>query len=58
MHSEASAPTPLKLEQAYLVCELQEKVDILWSFIKSHLKVCASWVCVCGGCMGEALCGA
>ena len=40
MHSEASAPTPLKLEQAYLVCELQEKVDILWSFIKSHLKVC------------------
>ena len=24
--------------QAYVVCELQEKVNVLWSFIKSHLR--------------------
>lgn len=39
VHSEASAPTPLKLQQAYMECELQQKMDILWSFIKTHLKV-------------------
>ncbi|KAL4857390.1 putative ATP-dependent RNA helicase DDX10 [Chlorella vulgaris] len=38
VHSEASAPTPLKLQQAYMECELQQKMDILWSFIKTHLK--------------------
>lgn len=39
VHAEASAPTPLKLQQAYMVCPLQDKMDILWSFIKTHLKV-------------------
>ncbi len=39
VHAEAAAPTPLKLQQAYMVCPLQDKVDILWSFIKTHLKV-------------------
>ena len=24
--------------QAYVICELQEKVNVLWSFIKSHLR--------------------
>ena len=38
VHAEAAAPTPLKLQQAYMVCPLQDKVDILWSFIKTHLK--------------------
>ncbi|KAK9814593.1 hypothetical protein WJX72_008381 [[Myrmecia] bisecta] len=38
VHAEAAAPTPLKLQQAYMVCELHEKVDVLWSFIKAHLK--------------------
>jgi ATP-dependent RNA helicase DDX10/DBP4 len=38
VHQDAEAPTPVKLEQAYMVCELQEKMDILWSFIKAHLK--------------------
>ncbi|KAI3430456.1 hypothetical protein D9Q98_005051 [Chlorella vulgaris] len=38
VHSEASAPTPLKLQQAYMECELHQKMDILWSFIKTHLK--------------------
>ncbi|EGN95755.1 hypothetical protein SERLA73DRAFT_186962 [Serpula lacrymans var. lacrymans S7.3] len=30
--------TPKSLEQHYIVCELDKKLDILWSFIKSHLK--------------------
>ena len=25
--------------QAYVVCELQDKLNILWAFIKAHLKV-------------------
>ena len=24
--------------QAYMVCELQEKVNVVWSFIKTHLR--------------------
>ncbi|KAF8516044.1 DEAD-domain-containing protein [Gautieria morchelliformis] len=31
--------TPKNLEQHYLVCELDRKLDILYSFIKTHLKV-------------------
>lgn len=38
VHAEAAAPTPLKLQQAYMECELPQKLDILWSFIKAHLK--------------------
>lgn len=34
---EVSA-TPDTLEQAYVVVGLDEKLDMLWSFIKSHLK--------------------
>ncbi|KAI5119475.1 hypothetical protein M0805_007209 [Coniferiporia weirii] len=30
--------TPKLLEQHYVVCELDKKLDILWSFIKSHLQ--------------------
>ncbi|GBE89884.1 ATP-dependent RNA helicase dbp4 [Sparassis crispa] len=30
--------TPSSLEQHYVVCELDKKLDILWSFIKSHLQ--------------------
>ena len=30
--------TPKSLEQHYVVCELDEKLNILWSFIKSHLQ--------------------
>ncbi|KAL6769232.1 hypothetical protein ACKKBG_A18010 [Auxenochlorella protothecoides x Auxenochlorella symbiontica] len=38
VHAEAEVPTPIKLQQAYIVCPLQDKTDILWSFIRSHLK--------------------
>eukprot|EP00882_Tetradesmus_deserticola_P029701 GHRQ01033292.1.p1 GENE.GHRQ01033292.1~~GHRQ01033292.1.p1 ORF type:complete len:414 (+),score=195.41 GHRQ01033292.1:115-1356(+) len=37
VHSEASAPTPLKLRQAYMVVGLGQKMDVLWGFLKSHL---------------------
>jgi len=30
--------TPLQLQQVYLVCELREKLDILWSFLNTHKK--------------------
>ena len=30
--------TPKGLEQHYIVCELDKKLDILWSFIKTHLQ--------------------
>ena len=30
--------TPKALEQHYAVCDLDKKLDILWSFIKSHLQ--------------------
>ena len=30
--------TPKTLEQHYVVCELDRKLDVLWSFIKSHLQ--------------------
>jgi ATP-dependent RNA helicase DDX10/DBP4 len=30
--------TPKSLEQHYLVCDLDKKLDILWSFIKMHLQ--------------------
>ena len=30
--------TPDQLKQSFLVCELHEKIDLLWSFLKSHQK--------------------
>ncbi|GIL64765.1 hypothetical protein Vafri_18644 [Volvox africanus] len=38
VHAEATNPTPVKLQQAYMVVDLGQKMDVLWSFIKSHLK--------------------
>ena len=37
-HAEAAKPTPVKLEQAYMICNLQDKMDVVWSFIKTHLS--------------------
>ncbi|CAG8497469.1 9220_t:CDS:10 [Acaulospora morrowiae] len=39
VHEESEHSTPSGLSQHYLICELPEKLDILFSFIKSHLKV-------------------
>lgn len=38
VHSEADAPTPVKLQQAAMVVPLDQKLDALWSFIKAHLR--------------------
>ncbi len=38
VHSEDNEVTPKQLIQNYIVCKLPEKLDILFSFLKSHLK--------------------
>ncbi|XP_026736543.1 probable ATP-dependent RNA helicase DDX10 [Trichoplusia ni] len=37
-HEQADTVTPESLQQSYIVCEVDEKIGILWSFIKNHLK--------------------
>lgn len=37
-HEQAETVTPDSLQQSYIVCEIDEKVGILWSFIRNHLK--------------------
>ncbi|KAL4709714.1 hypothetical protein ACJJTC_005517 [Scirpophaga incertulas] len=37
-HEQAATVTPESLQQSYIVCEIDEKVGILWSFIRNHLK--------------------
>lgn len=37
-HEQADTVTPESLQQSYIVCEIDEKIGILWSFIKNHLK--------------------
>lgn len=37
-HEQAATVTPESLQQSYIVCEIDEKLGILWSFIKNHLK--------------------
>lgn len=36
--AETSGAMPATLEQHYVVCELDKKLDVLWSFIKTHLQ--------------------
>lgn len=38
VHAEAATPTPLKLQQAYMVVPLAAKMDVLWGFLKTHLR--------------------
>ncbi|KAF2878878.1 hypothetical protein ILUMI_27298 [Ignelater luminosus] len=38
VHENSKHSTPDGLEQSYVVCELHDKVSIIWSFIKNHLK--------------------
>jgi ATP-dependent RNA helicase DDX10/DBP4 len=37
VHEAASAATPLKLQQTYVVCRLQDKLNLLYSFVRTHL---------------------
>ncbi|KAG6898320.1 hypothetical protein C0992_011912 [Termitomyces sp. T32_za158] len=38
LEETAQATTSQNLEQHYTVCELDQKLDLLWSFIKTHLQ--------------------
>jgi len=38
VHENAEHATPDSLSQSYIVVELHQKVDILWSFLKNHRK--------------------
>ncbi|XP_036180413.1 probable ATP-dependent RNA helicase DDX10 isoform X1 [Myotis myotis] len=38
VHEKAKYSTPATLEQNYIVCQLQQKISVLYSFLKSHLK--------------------
>ncbi len=46
VHHKSASATPEKLTQAYIVAELPSKIDVLYSFLRSHLKVCLfmAWV--------------
>jgi ATP-dependent RNA helicase DDX10/DBP4 len=38
VHAEDDEVTPKQLVQNYIICKLPEKLDVLFSFIKTHLK--------------------
>nr|XP_060626974.1 probable ATP-dependent RNA helicase DDX10 [Anolis sagrei ordinatus] len=38
VHEKAKFSTPATLEQNYIVCELHQKIDMLYSFLRSHLN--------------------
>lgn len=38
VHEKAKFSTPATLEQNYVVCELHQKVNMLYSFIRTHLQ--------------------
>ena len=38
VHQNSQSSTPHRLVQSYLVCELPEKLNTLYSFVKSHLS--------------------
>lgn len=38
VHEHAAHSTPESLAQSYLVCELEEKVAVLYSFLRNHVK--------------------
>lgn len=38
VHEKADSSTPTTLVQRYMVCDLDQKLDLLFSFIRTHLK--------------------
>ncbi|XP_069825869.1 probable ATP-dependent RNA helicase DDX10 [Dendropsophus ebraccatus] len=38
VHEKAKFSTPATLEQNYVVCELPQKINLLFSFVRNHLK--------------------
>ncbi|XP_076145090.1 putative ATP-dependent RNA helicase DDX10 [Alosa pseudoharengus] len=47
VHEQAKFSTPATLEQSYVVCELHQKVDMLFSFLRSHIhkKIIVFFAC-------------
>lgn len=47
VHEQAKFSTPATLEQSYVVCELHQKVNMLFSFMRSHLhkKIIVFFAC-------------
>lgn len=37
-HENEKYSTPKKLTQSYMVCNLEDKINLLWSFLKQHTK--------------------
>jgi ATP-dependent RNA helicase DDX10/DBP4 len=38
VHEHSAHTTPEGLRQSYIVCALEDKIAMLWSFIRNHLK--------------------
>lgn len=38
VHEHSTHSTPHKLQQSYIMCELQDKLSVLFSFIRSHVS--------------------
>ncbi|PNF42448.1 putative ATP-dependent RNA helicase DDX10 [Cryptotermes secundus] len=38
VHEHAKHSTPESLRQSYIICNLHDKINMLWSFIRNHLK--------------------
>lgn len=38
VHEHSTHTTPEGLQQSYIVCALEDKIAMLWSFIRNHLK--------------------
>ncbi|XP_063286168.1 probable ATP-dependent RNA helicase DDX10 isoform X2 [Pelobates fuscus] len=38
VHEKAKFSTPATLEQNFVVCDLEQKINLLYSFVKNHLK--------------------
>lgn len=49
VHEAAVAPTPVKLQQAFMEVQPADKLNTLWSFIRTHLKV--EWSAHCPPCV-------
>lgn len=38
VHEHSNVSTPANLVQNYVVCETQDKISFIWSFIRNHLN--------------------
>lgn len=38
VHEHATHTTPEALQQSYVVCGLEDKMSMIWSFVRNHLK--------------------